>query len=271
MGSNHSQDSILKLTRNFQQARIVLTGAELDIFTLLDSDPMTVEQVTQKINGNLKGVEILLDALAALGFLIKKNEAYQTEISVSKLLSSKAPDSVLPMVKHSARLWRTWSRLTDIAGDKDISKDREDTGFDMEEMRAFIGAMHVVGSGFAPKVVEAVNPSGFKKLLDIGGGSGTYTIAFLNAVPAMKATLFDLPPVIEWARERFDQSGLSNRVTLIPGDFYKDELPGGHDLAFISAIIHQNSPKQNGELYEKSIPFPKSGGQGCHSGFCNER
>ena len=216
MSQNLSAETILKMARNFQEARILLSGAELDIFSLLDSNPMTAEQVTEKINGNLRGMSALLDALVAIGFLEKRNEKYLTESSASKLLSSKAPNSVLPMVKHSARLWWTWSRLTDLAGNIDKSSPREDTKFDMEDMHAFIGAMHVVGSRFAPKVVEAVNPSGAKNLIDIGGGSGTYSIAFLTAVPGMKATLFDLPPVIEWARERFEQSGLVGRVKLVP-------------------------------------------------------
>jgi predicted O-methyltransferase YrrM len=65
----------------------------------------------------------------------------------------------------------------------------------------------------------------------------------------MRATLFDQPPVIEMARRRVQEAGMTDRVTLVPGDFYKDELPAGHDLALLSAIIHQNSPEENEELY----------------------
>jgi predicted O-methyltransferase YrrM len=67
----------------------------------------------------------------------------------------------------------------------------------------------------------------------------------------MRATLFDKPEVIEMARERLSKAGVLNRVTLVPGDFYHDELPRGHDLAFVSAIIHQNSQEQNLDLFKK--------------------
>ena len=62
-------------------------------------------------------------------------------------------------------------------------------------------------------------------------------MAFLRAVPGMTATLFDLPNVIEMARERLENEQMLNRVTLVPGSYYEDELPQGHDLALLSAII----------------------------------
>ena len=98
-------------------------------------------------------------------------------------------------------------------------------------------------------------------LLDIGGASGTYTLAFLQAAPEMKATLFDRPSVIEMARERLQKAGMLERTALVPGDFYADELPGGHDLAFLSAIIHQNNPEQNLDLYRKVFRALQTGGR----------
>jgi len=85
----------------------------------------------------------------------------------------------------------------------------------------------------------------------MGGGSGTYTIAFLERNPNMTAVIFDLPDVISLAVERLKDEGFLERVTLVAGDFYKDELPAGCDLALLSAIIHQNSPQENLALYKK--------------------
>ena len=128
-------------------------------------------------------------------------------------------------------------------------------------MRAFIGAMHVVAAPLAADIVNAVKPGQAKALIDVGGASGTYTLAFLHASPEMKATIFDRPEVIEMARDRIEKDGLLHRVTLAAGDFYKDELPSGHDLAFVSAIIHQNSPRQNLDLFSKIWRSLLSGGR----------
>jgi predicted O-methyltransferase YrrM len=77
----------------------------------------------------------------------------------------------------------------------------------------------------------------------------------------MTATLFDRPAVIPIARERLAEAGMLSRVRLAAGDFYLDELPGGHDLAMLSAIIHQNSPAQNVELFRKVYRALVSGGR----------
>lgn len=120
-----------------------------------------------------------------------------------------------------------------------------------DSIESFIGAMHVIASKKAPEVVAAIEPGEARRLLDVGGGSGTYTLAFLAAASKMQATPFDLPPVIEMARKRVREAGEQDRTTLVPGDFYKDVLPPGHDLALLSAIIHQNSQEENKDLYRR--------------------
>jgi predicted O-methyltransferase YrrM len=109
--------------------------------------------------------------------------------------------------------------------------------------------------------VGAINPGASRVLLDVGGGSGAYTLAFLQAVPEMRGTLFDRPAVVEMARERLSEAGVLNRVRLVSGDFYRDEFPPGHDLAFVSAIIHQNSPEQNLGLFLKVFRALVPGGR----------
>jgi ubiquinone/menaquinone biosynthesis C-methylase UbiE len=121
--------------------------------------------------------------------------------------------------------------------------------------------MHVIACRVAPGIVAAIKPGTARKLLDIGGASGSYTQAFLEAFPGSRATLFDLPSVIKIAQRRLAGSELLDRITFAAGDFYKDDLPSGHDLALLSAIIHQNSPEQNIELYRKIYRALEPGGR----------
>jgi len=247
-----TQETLLGMGRAFMEGRVLLTGAELDLFTLVETKPLLAEEIAGRIHADLRALTIVLDALAAMGVLIKRNGSYQTEPSAAPLLSAKSPASILPMLLHSADLWERWGKLTErVAGPREREKS----------MRAFIGAMHVIGKTLAPRIVSLVEPSGAARLLDVGGASGTYTIAFLESAPRMRATLFDLPSVIEMARERIGAAGILDRVTLVAGDYKKDPLPTGHDLAFVSAIIHQNSPAENVAMFRNLFTSLEPGGR----------
>ncbi|MEN6507514.1 MAG: methyltransferase [Smithella sp.] len=262
MTIDHKPENILMLARQFMESRVLLTAAELNLFTLLDEAPSTAENLAGRITADLRGLTILLDALSAMGLLIKEPDGvYQCSPDVAACLSDRSPHSVLPMIHHANHLWKSWSNLTSKVTGTDPAEIPASAVRNADDMRAFIGAMHVVGAPLANKIVAAVKPGEARNLIDVGGASGTYTIAFLSAAPKMKATLFDRPAVIPIARERLAEAGMADRVRFVAGDFYADELPGGHDLAMLSAIIHQNNASQNVELFRKVLYAMVSGGR----------
>ncbi len=249
-------EQLLDMARGFQEARILLTGAELDLFTLLAPEPLPLPTVAARLQADPQALAILLDALSAMGLLVKREGAYQTEPSATRFLAADSPGSILPMVLHSANLWHRWGQLTRL-----VAPLHGAASSDEHRLHSFIGAMHVAASPHAANLVDLVEPGPARRLLDVGGGSGTYTLAFLAASPQMRATLFDRPAVVEMARQRLEAAGLLNRVTLTPGDYNQDPLPGGHDLVFLSAIIHQNTPAQNLELFRKCLAALEPGGR----------
>ena len=258
----HTPESILGITRQFMESRILLTGAELDLFTLLSKETLTAAEITARVSGNLRAVTILLDALVGLGFLAKEDLRYSCPPSLAACLSKDSPTSVLPMVLHITSLWRKWSKLTEVALRGGPAEEIPSGIFDREdELAAFIGAMHVAGAPQAQRIVGLFGAKGAKNLLDIGGATGTYAQAFVAANPGARATVFDRPPVIALARKRLESENMLGVISLAEGDFYTDELPGGFDLALLSAIIHQNSHAQNIELYRKAFRALVPGGR----------
>ncbi len=243
-------EELMKLSRNFMGSRILLSAAELHLFALLNQASLTVEEISDRLHTDKRATAILLDALASLGLLVKSNESYQCPPALAPYLSDGDPKSIMPMVLHAAHLWRRWSDLTAIVRGETTPGTGTGPFFNPEEMKAFIGAMHAVSAPQAEEIIKEINPSLSKTLLDVGGASGTYTLAFLRYSPEMKATLFDKPEVMEMARERLEREGMLNRVSLIGGDYNHDKFPPGHDLAFLSAIIHANSSEENIDLYK---------------------
>ncbi len=243
-------ETVLGLSRDFMDARILLTGAELDLFTLLAESPKSLEQACAALNTAPRGTTILLDALSAMGLLRKEGDVYSCPGDIADHLSAHSPNGVLPMVRHAATLWPRWGELTQIV--RKGMADRPGNVFeDPAELEAFIGAMHVVGAYAARGIADAAKACHELRLLDVGGATGTYAEAFLSKYKHMRATVFDRPEVIALAEKRLEKTGLLSRINLVAGDFYTDALPGGNDLALLSAIIHQNNLEQNVDLYRK--------------------
>jgi ubiquinone/menaquinone biosynthesis C-methylase UbiE len=254
------EGKVLEQVRGFLTSRIILTAAELDLFTRLDKEGATADDLVAELVCDSRGLTRLLDCLVTLELLSKEGDLYQPT-SRGALLSSGHPETELPMVLHLNHLWDSWSGLTDTVKTGVNPKRKPIAERGKDSLKAFIGAMHVVGRSLSKEIADAYDLFPFKRLLDIGGATGTYTIAFLEKHPEMTAVLFDLPDVISWAEEKLGAEGLLQRVELVAGDFYQDELPEGCDLALLSAIIHQNSPEENLKLYKKIYRALLAGGK----------
>jgi hypothetical protein len=185
-------ETILGLSRKFMESRIFLTAAELDIFSLLSKDPKSAQEIADKLQVTLRGITILLNALVPMGLLGKKDEKYYCPAEVAQLLSKDSPTSIMPMVMLSVGGWKRWSNLTEIVR-YGLQKTKPSV-FELgeHEQETFIRAMHTIASRLAPGIVTAIKPVEAKKLLDVGGASGSYTQAFLETYPDMKATLFEV-------------------------------------------------------------------------------
>lgn len=259
MMHNWNPDSILGLSRAFMESRLLLSGVELNVFSHL-STPKTLDEIVLLLDSDRRATEILLNALTAMELIEKKDGRYSCPEPSLSMLSSETPASLRPMILHSASVWQRWSSLSDVVRTGKTAAPPAGL-FEKDELTAFIYAMHVVGRHMADEIALAANAGASKALLDVGGATGTYAEAFLNRYPAMRATVFDRPAVIEMARNRLESSRVKDRISLSPGDFYMDPLPGGHDLVLLSAIIHQNSPEQNVSLYQKCYDALTPGGR----------
>ena len=243
------------------KSRIILTAAELDIFSNLDIIPLSAAELALVLDLDGRATTRILDCLVTFDLLEKNNNKYKTTEGGS-FLSSLHPQSILPSVQHSVRLWNTWSQLTATVreGSNPLLQPLGGETVPDEERIAFIGAMHVAARRTSNEIAGKYDLHPFKKMLDIGGGSGAYTITFLQKNPNLNAIVFDLQGVIPLTKEYVRHSNLLDRVQFVEGDYCTDTLPAGCDLAFLSAIIHQNNPEQNQNLYGKVYSVLQPGG-----------
>jgi hypothetical protein len=244
-------EQILEMMRAYQVPCLLAAAADLDLFEKLVPAPRTAVEVAAAAGCDLRAITVLLDALAAVGVIVKQDERYSISPELAPFLCEGFPQSVAAMLRHQANCLRNWSRLpwTVRSGIPEYPGPSI-RGEDADRV-SFIEAMHVVSRGIADGLVQEIHPGGVRCVLDLGGASGSWTTAWLKAEPQSRAIIFDLPHVIPMARDCFASSPFTDRVELCAGDFYTDDLPRGADLAWVSAIIHQNSPDQNRALYRR--------------------
>jgi SAM-dependent methyltransferase len=257
------REQILQSAGGYRFLAVLGAAAELNLFTLLGGESLAAEPIAIRLRSNLRATTVLLDALAALGLLEKQGENYCVPAELRPWLSENAPGTVLPMVLHQMSLTRMWSQLAWVVRSGEPAVRQASIRGAEADRAAFIAAMHSISGPIADELVARLGvpdgvpstrgpgPPKFRHLLDVGGASGTWTLAFLRAVPEARATIFDLPDAIEQARERIAASGFRDRVHLVAGDFYDDPLPSGADLAWVSAIVHQHAREDNRELFGK--------------------
>ncbi len=242
---------ILDMAAGFSSACVLGAAAELEVFNLLGDRAMTAEEVAAALPGDLRATQIVLDATAALGLLDKQEMRYSVPAGIRPYLNDNSPRSVLPMILHRMNILRAWAQLASVvkvgAPPPRVASIRGPEA----DRAAFVAAMHTVSGPIAEDLVARLGPIPFRHFLDVGGASGTWTLAFLRAAPRATATLFDLPDAVEQARARIAQCGMADRIRLVAGDFYTDDLPAGADFAWVSAIAHQHSREHNRRLFAK--------------------
>jgi predicted O-methyltransferase YrrM len=256
-----NREQILEMMGGFRPACVLGAAAELDLFTVIGQQALSLGTIAEQVRGDRRAIRILLDAVTALGLLDKHDRLYQVPTSLQPLLIQGGPKCILPMIWHSMAILRGWSQLAWV-GRAGIPAPRTASIRGAEADRAaFVAAMHTVSGPIAEGLVARLGPPQFRHLLDVGGASGTWTLALLRAVPGARATIFDLPDAIQQAETRLAESELADRVRLVAGDFYVDPLPKGADYVWLSAIIHQHSRQHNRELFAKIFAALESGGR----------
>lgn len=251
MGISWTATGLLEMIRGFQPACIVTAAADLDVFTAFGDRPVSAATLATRIHGDPRATTILLDSLVALELLDKHEDFYRVLPGVTELLSADSPVNVLAAVRHQGNCLRRWAQLAQVVRNGRPAERMPSTRGAGADCEAFIGAMNNFTAAIAPEIVAKLESVQFQRLLDIGGASGTWTMAFLRAAPEATAVLFDLPEVIPLARERLAAAGLIDCVTLVAGDYNVDLLPAGADLAWLSAVAHQNSREENQSLYAR--------------------
>jgi (2Fe-2S) ferredoxin/predicted O-methyltransferase YrrM len=253
-------DDLQEQIRAFQESRVILTALELDLFSAI-GDGGSAAVVAAEIGTNQRATEMLLNALTAVGLLVKHNDNFRNTPLTQRYFRGTSPDNARPALLHTAHLWSRWSDLTECIRVGTAVEHEEIAAQGEEWTEAFIAAMDRNAAARAPQVVQAMGAESVRRMLDVGGGSGAYSIAFARANPALTAEILDFASVVAIAQRHIQKAGVADRVFTRVGDLRSDSLGHNYDLVFVSAICHMLSPDENCDLLGRCLQALVPGGR----------
>lgn len=251
-----SPDSLLTIAENTWIRKTLVVAVELDIFTKIQKGANTALKIAEELNTKAEPIERLLNAYVALNFLEKDGKIYRNSPLSEKFLIKENPAYYGEYLLMADKLAKKWDSLKESII-KGTSSEQTFVNF---EDPIFTRAMHNVGLDPANVLSEKLDLSDYRNILDLGGGSGVYSIVLTNKNKNLKATIFELPQVCDVAEEYTQKLGDKSRITTHVGDYLKDELPKGFDVVLMSQILHSHSVEECKKMIKRAYDIlPKNG------------
>ncbi len=242
-------EPILQLAMGFMAAKHLFAASELGVFETLADAPAPLDALAARTGLTRRAARISADAMVALGLLQRDGDTYRNSPVADRYLTGKHPGDLRPLLRFWDRIsYPTWEALATALAE---GPPRE--VFDLaEDQQAIASAgIEAILAGPAHALGEAVDLSARHRLLDVGGGTGSWSIATLRRYPHLRGTVVELPVVAELAAARAADAGLTDRLAVVAADAFTDDLPGGHDAILVANVAHYWSPEGNATLLRR--------------------
>ena len=254
---------VLDLIEAFRRSKTMFAALHLGVFDKLAAGPAPAEALAGGVH--LDTFTRLLDACVSLGLLAKDGVVYSNTPTADAYLRRSSPTTLAGYVGYSNDvLYQMWGNLED-AVREGTHRWKQTYGHEgniftafyrtPESRREFLLGMHGLGLLSSPSVVAAFDLSRFRRMVDLGGGTGHLPAAAAHRYPDLSVAVFDLPAAVDSARD----FTAGTPVELIPGDFFTDPLPSA-DLYALGRILHDWSDEKNRRLLAKIAAALPSGG-----------
>ncbi|HEX9022465.1 MAG TPA: methyltransferase [Geobacteraceae bacterium] len=251
---------LLQLSSGYWSVCALHAGVKLDVFTPLAEGPLSALELSCRLKADTRALAMLLNALAALELIEKRGDVYAATPFAAEFLSRTSEKYLGYIILHHHNLMPSWARLDKAVKRGTPDQERIGLAFDAEERESFEMGMFNLAMQIAPKVVAAINLAGRRRLLDLGGGPGTYAVHFCQRNPGLSAAVFDLPSTRPFAEKTIARFGMGDRISFLGGDFMTDEVEGKYDVAWLSHILHGTGPEGCAVILKRGVAALEPGG-----------
>lgn len=272
MTEQPTADHIMQIGTGFMASKTLLSAVELELFTLLGAEAKTGSEIGDQLGLHPRSRYDILDALVALGLLDRDGDGpegrYRNTADTAFFLDKSQPaylGGILEMA--NARLYGFWDNLTEALKTGSPQNEAKVGGdffgvlySDPMRLEQFLGAMQGIQMGNFFALLDKVDLSSATTLCDVGGANGTLCGLAAQRHQSLSATVFDLPPVVPVAKRHLESMGVGDRVDVVGGDFFADDLPNA-DVIVMGNILHDWDEGQKMTLIAKAHKALNDGGR----------
>jgi ubiquinone/menaquinone biosynthesis C-methylase UbiE len=245
----------------YQQSAALMAAVELDVFSAVSKGAATLPDIARAVGITPRHAERLVTALTAMTLLTKTGDRYANAPDVERFLVKGTPRYAGPWITFTKPRWDRWGKLAEALQVTEEKVLGNYETFTVEDARRYHAATNSIGMGAGRRFCRQVDLSGRKMLLDLGGGSGAYSIVAAQTWPRLRAIVLDLPPVTVVAQDYIAQHGVSDRVSTLAGDFTKTPFPGEVDVVLMASNLPQYSPELIQLVVSKAFAALVPGGE----------
>lgn len=244
-----SPEPIIRLAAGFMAAKHLFAANELGLFEALADGPTTVDALGDRTGLTRRAARISADAMVALGLLERDGDTYRNSAEAATFLAGRTPADLRPFLRFWDRI--SYPAWTDLAGALGRGPRQEIFELDDELQEVASAGIEAILAGPANALPQVYDLGRHRRLLDVGGGTGSWSIAAVQAHPQLTATVLDLPVVAAVACKRVAAAELTGQVEVLAGDVMRDPIPAGHDAFLVANLVHYWSPEQNQALLRR--------------------
>jgi 3-hydroxy-5-methyl-1-naphthoate 3-O-methyltransferase len=255
---------LIEMVQAYRESAILIAACQLDVFSKLADGPLTAEILAQISGVPVRGLRHLLNACVVVNLLGKKEHAYYNTRLADDLLVKGKPGYMGSFVTRQVENYEAWNRLAQAVredGPVDLHSADALGELPAERIRQYIEALYDTGKRSAEEIADNVDLSRARRMLDVAGGSGIYSIIFAQRQPGLKSTVFDLPATVTFTSEIIARHGMTDQVSVRPGNYLYDDFGGGYDLLLLSNVLSTQGPQVGRQLLHKAFKALAQGGQ----------
>lgn len=252
---------IIDLANAFYGSGILFAATDAGVFGAIGDQTRSAAEIAGATGNDPHAMRLLLDACSALGLVIKDEDRYRNTDSSRMFLVEDSPASLVAALRYNRDVIPAWTMLPRfIQTGHPVERPELHLGEDAERTRTFVLSMHGKAMGIGRAAMASLDLRGRRRLLDVGGGPGTYSVLISQAYPDIECTVLDLPAVVGVAQELIDRANAGARVKTLPGDYHSTSFPPDLDVVLFFGMLHQESPESIIDLLRRAWQSLNPGG-----------